>query len=105
MIKLEYNSESIQILKKKKKLFGGIKEETVNILLDDIDCASKEIFNDILNSVTIFLKNGQEEFIVAEELDNSSKLYELFEFLLEKRNEHTYKLKMMDIKTLKEQDL
>lgn len=105
MIRLEYNSQKIQITNQKKKLFGGIKEVVTEVCYEDIDKVTKEMFNDTLHSMTIISKNGDEEFIIAEKLENGSVLNDLFDYLLERRNEYSYRLSLLDIDSLEETDV
>lgn len=105
MTSLEFNCENIKVTREKKKLFGGVKVEETIISLSEINSARKEMFKEILNSVTIVLKNGQEEFITAEELLDGNMLNAMFELLLEKRVENNYQLEMIDIETLEETKL
>ena len=89
--------ESILIEEEKKRLFST-KIVEKEIFLDDIIEVTREEFKGNLNSMTIFLKNNQEEFLINEQ---SSNLEELYQFLIKQReNGRQIKISKIDIETL-----
>ncbi len=82
MNKLVFDDEKIEFIIEKKKLFSKNLKTIVNtIKITDIKSASCEMYNKKLNSSTIIIKDGTQEFIVSEELEEPQKLTELLEFL------------------------
>lgn len=82
MNKLVFDDEKIEFIIEKKKLFSKNLKTIVNtIKITDIKSASCEMYNKKLNSSTIMIKDGTQEFIVSEELEEPQKLTELLEFL------------------------
>ena len=82
MNKLVFDDEKIEFIIEKKKLFSKNLKTIVNtIKITDIKSTSCEMYNKKLNSSTIMIKDGTQEFIVSEELEEPQKLTELLEFL------------------------
>lgn len=105
MKKIELKEKSIIITTQKKKLFGGLSEKTLEINLEDIELVSKEMFGAVLNSSTIFLKNGQEEFIAAEDLESEIKLNEMLEWFINNKINYGYRMEMLNIETMEREEI
>lgn len=94
---INLRDDSILIEEVKKGLFST-KTVTTEIILDDIIEARREEFNGNLNSMTIMLKNNQEEFLINEQC---SDLEGLYQFLIKQReNGRKIKIIKFDIETL-----
>lgn len=105
MKSINYNNEIIEITTEKKKLFGGVSTKTITIQIKDIAKVGKEEFEGVLNSVTFFLKDNNEEFIILDEMKEKSELISVLDFLIKSRDKYSYEVKLFDIDTLEEKDI
>lgn len=105
ILSIECANEEITITKEKKKLFGGMVEETEVVQLNNIIMVGKEVFKGVLNSMTIFLKDGNEVFIAREYMQNDAVLDGVVDFLIANKEKYNYKAKMIDIESLEEQEI
>ena len=103
MKKINFNDHNIEIVNEKKKLFSSeVKRKVKTIPIKEITAVRKEIFQGNWNSMTITKNYKDEEFIVAEELEEESELESLYNFLLTKKDEIKYEMSLFDIETMEE---
>lgn len=105
ILRIDCTSEDIRITKEKKKLFGGKVEKTEIVTLNEIAMVGKEVFQGILNSTTIFMKDGSEIFIAREYMQNDTVLDGVVDFLISNKEKYGYKAKIIDIESLEEQEI
>ena len=105
ILNFNYDDKNVEIITEKKKLFGGRVQETETIPLNMISIVSKEVFEGKLNSMTLFLKDGNEKFIACTDMENDMLLEDLIAHLISKKEENMYKVKMLDIATMQEQEI
>lgn len=106
MKKINYNDHNIEIISEKKKIFSNqIKRKVTTIPIKEITSVRKEIFQGKWNSMTIVRNHRAEEFIIVEELEEQNEIENLYNFLLDKRKERNYEIKLLDIETMEEKIL
>lgn len=104
--KINYNEHNIQIVTEKKKLFSKkIKRKVTTISISDIRMIRKELYQGQWNSMTIETRNGQEEFIVSEELEGEQDLENVYNFLITKKEEKQFEVRILEIETMDEKVL
>lgn len=103
MRKINYNDHNIQIITEKKKIFSkDVKRKQKTISIDEIALVRKELYHGEWNSITIITKDNHEEFIPAEELKEQEELKNLYEFLIAKRKEKQFEVRILEIETMHE---
>lgn len=101
--KINYNDHNIQIVTEKKKLFSKeIKRKVTTISINEIKMIRKELYQGQWNSMTIETKKGQEEFIVSEELEGNQELESVYNFLITKKEEKQFEVRILEIETMEE---
>ena len=104
MTTIHMKDNSIVIEEEKKRFFSS-KTKTIirEVFLDDIEEVRRDEFEGVFNSLGLHLKNGQEEFFVADECFDLEKVYQFF--VEQRNNGRQIRIFKIDIETLEETEL
>lgn len=104
MLEINIEEDQIIIRETKKKIFSKeVITKERNIEIKNLSKIVREEYQGNLNSISLYTKDGQEEFFTTKQIENLETIFS--EIVSLKKTESNFQVNKMDIETLEETEI